>query len=45
MSHLKLELNQTQIIKWLWQVTKGGSTAWKEAYVQFKQLMGDAGNE
>jgi hypothetical protein len=34
-------LNQTQIIERLWQVRKGGSAAWKEAYQQFRQLTGD----
>jgi len=35
------ELNQTQIIERLWQVKKGGSAAWKEAYQQFRELMGE----
>lgn len=39
--NLNPELNQTQIIERLWQVKKGGSAAWKEAYQQFKQLTGD----
>jgi hypothetical protein len=38
------ELNQTQIIERLWQVKKGGSAAWKDAYNQFKELMGDDRN-
>ncbi len=42
---LRTELNQTQIIERLWQVSKGGSAAWKEAYAQFKELMGGAGDE
>ena len=32
------ELNQTQIIEHLWQVRKGGSTGWKDAYNQFKEI-------
>lgn len=35
------ELNQTQIIERLWQVRKGGSVAWKDAYNQFKELMSE----
>jgi hypothetical protein len=35
------ELNQTQIIERLWQVRKGGSAAWKDAYQQFRELMGE----
>jgi hypothetical protein len=35
------ELNQTQIIERLWQVRKGGSAAWKEAYQQFRDLTGE----
>ncbi len=35
------ELNQTQIIERLWQVRKGGSAAWKEAYQQFRELIGE----
>jgi hypothetical protein len=35
------ELNQTQIIERLWQVKKGGSAAWKDAYQQFRELMGE----
>ncbi|MEW6497352.1 MAG: hypothetical protein AB1589_33345, partial [Cyanobacteriota bacterium] len=42
---LRTELNQTQIIERLWQVSKGGSAAWKEAYAQFKDLMGGTGDE
>lgn len=38
---LNAELNQTQIIEKLWQVKKGGSTAWKEAREQFKRLTGE----
>jgi hypothetical protein len=37
---LNAELNQTQIIERLWQVRKGGSAAWKEAYEQFKEVTG-----
>ncbi len=35
---LNHELNQTQIIERLWQVKKGGSSAWKEAREQFKKI-------
>ena len=35
------ELNQTQIIERLWQVRKGGSAAWKDAYQQFRELTGE----
>ncbi|MBD1903877.1 hypothetical protein NDI44_27215 [Trichocoleus sp. DQ-A3] len=42
---LRTELNQTQIIERLWQVSKGGSAAWKEAYAQFKELTGGTGDE
>ncbi len=35
------QLNQTQIIERLWQVRKGGSAAWKEAYNQFRELTGE----
>lgn len=38
---LNHELNQTQIIERLWQVRKGGSAAWKEAYTQFKAIVGE----
>jgi hypothetical protein len=38
--NLNPELNQTQIIERLWQVKKGGSAAWKQAYAQFKRLLG-----
>jgi hypothetical protein len=38
---LNCELNQTQIIERLWQVRKGGSAAWKDAYAQFKRLMSE----
>ncbi|QIR41948.1 hypothetical protein HCG51_35315 (plasmid) [Tolypothrix sp. PCC 7910] len=38
---LRTELNQTEMIERLWQCKKGGSAAWKEAYAQFKELMGD----
>jgi hypothetical protein len=38
--NLNHELNQTQIIERLWQVKKGGSAAWKQAYGEFKQLTG-----
>jgi hypothetical protein len=36
-----VELNQTQIIERLWQVRKGGSVAWKEAYRQFREITGE----
>jgi len=42
--NLNHELNQTQLIERLWQVKKGGSAAWKQAYAQFKQLMGGSDN-
>jgi hypothetical protein len=32
--NLNPELNQMQIIERLWQVKKGSSAAWKEAYAQ-----------
>jgi hypothetical protein len=35
------QLNQTQIIERLWQVRKGGSVAWKEAYRQFREITGE----
>jgi hypothetical protein len=35
------ELNQTQIIERLWQVRKGGSAAWKDAYQQFREVTGE----
>jgi hypothetical protein len=35
------QLNQTQIIERLWQVRKGGSAAWKEAYQQFREVTGE----
>ncbi|MBD2358744.1 hypothetical protein H6G41_29815 [Tolypothrix sp. FACHB-123] len=38
---LRTELNQTEMIERLWQCKKGGSAAWKEAYAQFKELMGE----
>jgi hypothetical protein len=44
-NQLRTELNQTQLIERLWAVKKGGSAGWKEAYAQFKELMGDFGNE
>jgi hypothetical protein len=40
-NQLRTELNQTEIIERLWQCKKGGSAAWKEAYAQFKELMGE----
>ncbi|BBD63640.1 hypothetical protein NIES2109_65150 (plasmid) [Nostoc sp. HK-01] len=40
-NQLRTELNQTEIIEKLWQCKKGGSAAWKEAYAQFKELIGD----
>ncbi|AFZ28275.1 hypothetical protein Cylst_6494 (plasmid) [Cylindrospermum stagnale PCC 7417] len=40
-NRLKPELNQTEIIERLWQCKKGGSAAWKQAYAQFKELMGE----
>ena len=36
---LRLELNQTQTIEKLWECKKGGSSAWKQAYAQFKDLI------
>ncbi len=33
--------NQTQIIEFLWGVTKGGGASWKLAYNQYKSIMGD----
>jgi hypothetical protein len=41
---LRTELNQTQVIEKLWDCKKGGSEAWRRAYAQFKELMGE-GNE
>jgi hypothetical protein len=38
---LRTELNQTQVIEKLWECKKGGSDAWKRAYAQFKDLMGE----
>lgn len=38
-SQLQTELNQTQLIERLWQVAKGGSKGWREAYAEFKDLM------
>lgn len=35
------ELNQTRVIECLWQVTKGGSKGWSEAYAEFKNLMNE----
>ena len=35
--------NQTQIIERLWDCKKGGSDAWKRAYAQFKDLVGESG--
>ena len=40
---LRSELNQTQVIEKLWDCKKGGSEAWKRAYAQFKELMGEEG--
>ncbi|MEG4293056.1 type IV secretory system conjugative DNA transfer family protein, partial [Microcoleus sp. D2B6] len=40
---LRTELNQTQVIERLWDCKKGGSEAWKRAYAQFKELMGEEG--
>jgi len=37
---MRTELNQTQVIESLWEVTKGGSVGWKKAYAEFKELMG-----
>jgi hypothetical protein len=39
--NLNPALNQTQIIERLWQVKKGGSTAWKQAREQFRKLTGE----
>lgn len=44
-NRLRSELNQTQIIERLWECKKGGSEAWKKAYVQFKDLTKEEGNE
>ncbi|MEG4446985.1 hypothetical protein QUB49_35430 [Microcoleus sp. AT9_B4] len=38
---MRSELNQTQTIEKLWDCKKGGSEAWKRAYAQFKNLMGE----
>ncbi|MEP0799060.1 helicase HerA domain-containing protein [Funiculus sociatus] len=38
---MRTELNQTQVIESLWEVTKGGSVGWKKAYAEFKELIGD----
>ena len=38
-NQLRTELNQTELIEKLWQVKKGGSAAWKEAYAQLKVLI------
>ena len=38
---LRPELNQTQVIERLWQVTKGGSADWKRAREKFRELMGE----
>lgn len=38
---LRPELNQTQVIERLWQVTKGGSADWKRAREEFRELMGE----
>lgn len=37
-SWLQRVLTQTQLIECLWQVTKGGSRGWREAYAEFKDL-------
>jgi len=36
---LRKELNQTQLIEIIWQCKKGGSAAWRAAYLEFKNLM------
>jgi len=36
---LQLNLNQTQIIERLWRCKKGGSAAWKQAHLEFKDLI------
>lgn len=38
---LRPELNQTQVIERLWQVTKGGSADWKRARDEYRELMGE----
>lgn len=38
---LRPELNQTQVIERLWEVTKGGSADWKRAREEFRELMGE----
>jgi hypothetical protein len=38
---LRPELNQTQVIERLWQVTKGGSADWKRAREEYRELMGE----
>jgi len=37
---LRTELNQTELIESLWEVSKGGTVGWKKAYAEFKELMG-----
>jgi hypothetical protein len=36
---LQLNLNQTQIIERLWRCKKGSSAAWKQAHLEFKDLI------
>jgi Helicase HerA, central domain len=38
---LRPELNQTQVIERLWQVTKGGSADWKRAREEYRELIGE----
>ncbi len=38
---LRPELNQTQVIERLWQVSKGGSEGWRKARKEYQELMGE----
>ncbi len=44
--HLRASgMNQTVMIERLWQVTKGGSAGWKQAYAEFQMLTGERDKE
>lgn len=36
---LRMDFNQTQIIERIWGVKKDGSTAWNEAYAEYKDVI------
>ena len=42
LAHLRASgMNQTDMVERLWQVKKGGSAGWKQAYSEYKELTGD----